>query len=594
MIHQIMDYGKKYVPSAEPGFKSKDIKWAIRFSERGEYQGIVELGDAGLKKNPGKTFDKCPSFSFAEMKSGGITKSHFLADVLSTVALYGIQEGDSKAEAKHAYFVDLLKKAAKAMPILEHVGEELESADVLGQITARLDELKARANDKATIRIGGTYPLENEECLDWWTRNKGQLANLKADPSAVVMRCLVTGQVAPPARTHPKIERLADVGGMPAGDILMGCDKEAFQSYGLRQSENSAVCEQAAVDYVASLNHLIKNHSHKLAGDGAHHRHPGAKVVYWFKDKVEIEDDPVSFILGVEEEELEAQEKARRLLDSVRSGKKAALRNNTYYALTLSGAAGRVMVRDWMEGSFEELAKNVDSWFNDLSIVSRNGGALAPSPKFFAVLGGCARDLDDLPPPFIATMWKVALTRLAIPNTAAARALERTRTDIVETNPLRHARMGLLKAYIVRKHERDGGDDVTVETRPYLNEGHPSPAYQCGRLMALLGGLQRSALGDVGAGVVQRYYAAASSTPALVLGRLSRTGQFHLGKLDAGLAHWYEAKLSAVWSALGDSVPRTLDLEGQTLFALGYYQQLAEMRTRQVTEADSEKEASNE
>ncbi len=35
--------------------------------------------------------------------------------------------------------------------------------------------------------------------------------------------------------------------------------------------------------------------------------------------------------------------------------------------------------------------------------------------------------------------------------------------------------------------------------------------------MAVLAELQKAALKDVGAGVVQRYYAAASTTPALVL-----------------------------------------------------------------------------
>ena len=35
------------------------------------------------------------------------------------------------------------------------------------------------------------------------------------------------------------------------------------------------------------------------------------------------------------------------------------------------------------------------------------------------------------------------------------------------------------------------------------------PAYLCGRIMALLAMIQEEALGNVGAGVVQRYYAAA-------------------------------------------------------------------------------------
>lgn len=110
---------------------------------------------------------------------------------------------------------------------------------------------------------------------------------------------------------------------------------------------------------------------------------------------------------------------------------------------------------------------------------------------------------------------------------------------------------------------------------PHLNEEHPAAAYQCGRLMAILAAVQYRALGDVGAGVVQRYYAAASATPALVLGRLVRTAQFHLDKLDRGLARWHEARIANVMSRLGDGIPTTLDLEKQSLFALGYYQQIA-------------------
>lgn len=586
MLQPIVEYGRKNEITAEPGFKSKDVKWAIVFGEDGDYLDVIELGDAGRKKNPGKTFGMCPSFSFSEITSGGIAKSHFLADALNIVTLYQVEDGNRRSMAKHEYFVTLLRDAAVVLPALNRVADALDSTDTLERIEFRLNELKANPTDKATVRVGASYPLENEECLDWWRQARSGRANLKTDSKDVAMRCFVTGEVAPAVKTHPKIERLADVGGMPAGDVLMGFDKEAFQSYRLRQSENSAVCEQGAVDYAASLNHLIKNHSYKLAG---------AKVVHWFKDKVSIEDDPVGFILGnVAEEEIEAQEKARRLLDGIRSGKKEELRNNSYYALTLSGAAGRVMVRDWMEGSFEDLARNVVSWFRDLAVVGRYGSSLALSPKFFAVLGACVRDLKDLPPPLVSAMWKAALTMAPIPRTAAVRALERTRVDIIQANPFNHARMGLLKAYVIRDHRRDGGDEVAEETGPYLNEEHSNPAYQCGRLMALLAGLQGSALGDVGAGVVQRYYAAASSTPALVLGRLSRTGQFHLNKLNPGLARWYEGKLCNVWSALGDNVPRTLDLEGQTLFALGYYQQLADMRNRKEKENDKEEETKDE
>lgn len=112
----------------------------------------------------------------------------------------------------------------------------------------------------------------------------------------------------------------------------------------------------------------------------------------------------------------------------------------------------------------------------------------------------------------------------------------------------------------------------------YLNKEHPAPAYHCGRLLAVLASLQRSALGDVGAGVVQRYYVAASQTPGLTLGRLVANAKNHLNKLEGGLAYWYEDQIAEIMSRIQDRIPSTLNLEQQSLFALGYYQQIAANR----------------
>ena len=39
------------------------------------------------------------------------------------------------------------------------------------------------------------------------------------------------------------------------------------------------------------------------------------------------------------------------------------------------------MVREWMEGAFEELVSNVNAWFNDFSIVRRDGAGLTSPPS---------------------------------------------------------------------------------------------------------------------------------------------------------------------------------------------------------------------
>ena len=110
-----------------------------------------------------------------------------------------------------------------------------------------------------------------------------------------------------------------------------------------------------------------------------------------------------------------------------------------------------------------------------------------------------------------------------------------------------------------------------------LNEYLEDPAYLSGRIMALLAAIQRAALGDVGAGVVQRYYAAASATPGLILGRLVKLSQTgHLPKIDEGLRIWFDKQLANVWQQLKQAPPASLTLEEQTLFAMGYYQQKAQ------------------
>jgi CRISPR-associated protein Csd1 len=279
-----------------------------------------------------------------------------------------------------------------------------------------------------------------------------------------------------------------------------------------------------------------------------------------------------------EAEELNALLRARKLLESICAAERPDLACNTYFALTISSNGGRVVVRDWMEGDFLDLVTKVNDWFSDLEIVHRDAAGSAKPPKFAAVLAALVRELKDLHAPMAAKLYRVAVRGEPIPLEAMAQALARARIDVIQGERPNHARMGLIKAYHVRKRRQEGAN-MDEQLKPALNAGLKHPAYQCGRLMAVLGKLQTSALGDVGAGVVQRYYAAASTTPALVFGRLIRGAQFHLNKLigdqKRGFAFWYEQQISEICGQIGTSMPGTLSLQDQSLFALGYYQQLS-------------------
>lgn len=583
MLELLAKYARDHELETEPGFKPKDVRWAVVCDEGGGFLDVLELGDAGQKYNRGQPFSKCPDLSQPELVGGKEARSHFLVETASVIALYGKDADSEKIRSKHEYFNKLLREAGQVMPELRQLAAMLGDSRALGEIQLRLESQKAKPTDRMTFRIGNSFPVDSSKWHPWWrafrrtlSMGDGSTTASRSVTESGTMRCFVSGELIEPAPTHPKIEGLASVGGQPSGDALICFDKEAFRSYGLEQSANAAVSEEAMSAYRAALNDLIRNHGLKLAG---------TKVIHWFKSQIPVENDPLPWLEeGGEEHERNAQHLARGLLEGIRAGKRPNLAGNRYYALTLSGAAGRVMVRDFMEGPFEELVNNVQTWFEDLAIVHREGGRPAPDPKFLAVVGATVRELKDLPPPRAAKMWRVAVRNELIPVDIHAQVISRTRTDIVTGAVFSHARMALLKAYHVRQAREEGGNTVVEELMPNLNEKHPSPAYQCGRLMAVLAVLQQAALGDVGAGVVQRYYAAASTTPGLVFGRLARLSQFHLAKLNPGLAHWYESKIAGVWGQLKDALPVTLSLEEQSLFALGYYQQLADMRTRKPKE----------
>ncbi len=568
MLQALMDYGNGL--DSEPGFKTREVRWCIELGADGRFLNVLPLGDG----KRGVMLPRCTEMPGTN--AGG--KSHFLVETVQTVALLFKTNEEAQKIAntknKHRFFVDLLRKASVSIPALVPVVSVLQDDGLLTQLREALTQHKAKPADWLGWRVDGVDPREDKTVQAWWREwRKKDMEGCKPNSTSSDqgdMVCFLTGNATQALPTHPKITGLSGVGGLSMGDVLVGFDKAAFGSFGLDQSANAAMNAEAAQKYVDGLNALIRNHSRKLAN---------ALVVHWFKEQVGPQDDPLEWLNGFESQEqteAAALGAARRLLESIRQGERVDLGNNHYYALALSGASGRVMVRDWMEGSFEDLVGNVEAWFADLAIVARDGKGQAHDPKFMAVCGALVRELKDLPAPTSAMLWKVAVQRLPIPQSLMVQALARFRTDLLDKDqpPFNHARMGLIKAYFVRL-QPGGAHTMTA----YLNPNHPEPAYHCGRLLAVFSNLQRAALGDVGAGVVQRYYAAASQTPGLILGRLTSNARNHLGKLEGGLAWWYENQIADVMGHLGDGAPRILDLSGQGLFALGYYQQLAALRS---------------
>ncbi|NLL18463.1 MAG: type I-C CRISPR-associated protein Cas8c/Csd1 [Clostridia bacterium] len=566
MLHELANYAAKYDIATLPGFKAKTAKWIIALSEDGKFIDLIE---------DNRPFPLAPDLDQGELIAGGITRSHFILDTAEVILALG---DNKKAIEKHAFFINLLQEAGDVEPLLKIISKTLQNQKALAEIQATFQTKKGNKNDAITFRVGDVYPIELDSWHDWWQEFRQTLKSRNENQAEMI--CFLSGEKIVPLATHGKIGGLTRVGGQSSGAALIGFDKDAFTSFGLSQSENAACSEVAAATYRNALQHLINKAPAPLAG---------TMFLTWYKEPIPDEDDlfDIDDLDNPQAEEAHALAKVEKLLTAIKDGQRPDLLNNRYYILQISGAGGRIMVRDWLQGEYKELATNIKQWFEDLTLVSPNGKGLANDFKLSAALTRLVsyrkndskifQRISAELPPLMPRLWRSIVNNLPLPDTVASKSLAYIRSRIhqdedTSSDNLDRIACALLKAWLIRKMNQGG-----KQMKPYLNPEHPSPTYHAGRLMAVLASLQNRALGDVGAGVIQRYYAAASTTPALVLGRLVRGAQYHLDKLDKRAAIRYEQLLGSIMVQLGDKLPSSLTLEEQSLFALGYYQQRAEL-----------------
>ena len=103
-----------------------------------------------------------------------------------------------------------------------------------------------------------------------------------------------------------------------------------------------------------------------------------------------------------------------------------------------------------------------------------------------------------------------------------------------------------------------------------LNRERKEIGYRLGRLFSILETIQEKAQGEINAGIRDRYYGAASTSPRSVFSTLMKLKNHHLTKLDA--SGYYEKMVGEIMEGI-EQFPPQLNLEQQGLFAIGYYHQ---------------------
>ena len=279
-----------------------------------------------------------------------------------------------------------------------------------------------------------------------------------------------------------------------------------------------------------------------------------------------------------------------------------------YYMMSLSGVNGRVMIRSYDEGTYDDLCGNLRAWYEDISIYREGYGYRYP--KLYAIYRRLLKFITENDPKKISERINKELCGITpqimyaimhntpLPDTIATRALSYIRSDLytdANDDTQRNSRepdriiCQVLKAWLNRKYRKQKKEDYLIMDR--LNPASPSVAYQTGRLMAIYAALQNAALGEVNAGIVERYYTSACTSPAMVMGKLATLAQYHLSKLRGdrpGLAQIYSKQLEEISCQIGNEMPKRFSLEQQSEFALGYYFQCAEIRAKKIQNKKTE------
>lgn len=425
------------------------------------------------------------------------------------------------------------------------------------------------------------------------------------EPDAPRGLCLVSGEDSPLETGHPILKGVQDA--QTSGAYLVSYNNDAFTSFGKpRDATNAPTSKAAAFRYGAALNRMLdrgsRNRLQRTVGD--------ATVAFWADTSASInEEDAVAaenaFVLfadppGEADEDDDPQQavKLRDALDKVAAGRPVedlglGLRRGTrFHILGLAPNAARLSVRYWLDDTFEAFARRLAEHYRDLRIEPLpRGWKRPPSVQRLLVKTTALQErFDNIPPLLAGEVMRAVLSGTRYPRTLLAAAIIRLRAG---DDPATGWHAAAIRAVLERDRrlrEKDHERDLQ-EVPVSLAKDDPHPAYQLGRLFAALETAQRLALGRVNATIRDRYFGAASATPASVFPLLLRGVQNHVGKLrKEGKGIWIEREIGEIVDQLPAELPRSLKLDAQGRFAIGYYHQrqaqFASLPTLASTEAD--------
>jgi len=337
-----------------------------------------------------------------------------------------------------------------------------------------------------------------------------------------------------------------------SGASLVSFNEVAYESYRKMKGENAPISVESEFKSSSALKFLLRSKTQRIwIGD--------AVTVFWAEQASPVETF-FGQVMNPSVEDKVAAITVQKFLEAVRRGSLPndleGDKNLQFYILGLSLNKARLALRFWHVCSVGELMVRFRDHFRNLEMERSDRDIQFPG--VWHLLKETARETKNISPVLGGTLTRSILTGMNYPQNLFQGVIGRIRAD----QRINYLRTSILKAVLQRNHKKEVPMALDTERREV--------SYLLGRLFAVLEKAQLDALGKVNSTIKDRFFSAASSTPASVFPRLLRLSQHHIEKAKNG--HVSDRRISEVMEHI-NGFPSHLNLQDQGLFAIAYYQQ---------------------
>ena len=591
----------------DPAFIQKPVRWIIYLDKTGQLIGCGPVETHVNEKKKSQEF----SIPKTTRPAGSGQVSDFLVDDIGAIFNLNPKPGGelnqrsmNNLRRKHDDFWRQISEAfsatrcaafASLLGYHERLQRNppsflrLETTGVPKWMIRKADGSEVKfGSDLLTFAVDDNILINDEDVVRPYWRKIHQGEVVETNDTAQNGFCLITGQQnVPIARTHTPMVTGLPKPARPTGAGLVGFDKSAFCSYGLKKSFNAPASIKASKAYLAAIQYLRGQEDHWLS--------IGPAWLCFWAAKTEEVSSYFSRLLKRPDSMT-----VRAFMVTPWGGFQQPPNGlERFVAMTFSAAGPRIIVKDWLQMTVQDAEANFKKWFEDLDIAPYGSNDAVHDDRVHLSIDQLACttirrksdgkfDREKLNPDLIAALYRAALKNESLPTTLLKSILDRLKANFAK-NGLKalydQSRFAMIKLVLNRQLRNEGNTEMRTQMFETID-----PAYNCGRLLAVLDSLQRSAHGKGfdGTTIAERYFGSASTTPNTAFSLLWKLHQHHLKKLrqqgEKGQRAASKIKTSLTEIAglfepatpgASPQFPRYFTLVEQGRFALGFYQQMA-------------------